>query len=165
MLILILFKSEYDEYLFYLMKNPIEIDKNVAENFYQLNNLYELTKEERSDGKGQIKQLDEELQEIEDEIKKYVDYNDQLEKRIKLEEDFFNEKIQDHVEAVPLETNKSKKIIKKPTKCEKIEYTKEAILRKLDDLKNLSQKLKNDFVPSVVITNLNQTIKDIEVID
>ncbi|RNA38582.1 hypothetical protein BpHYR1_048426 [Brachionus plicatilis] len=156
-------KSEYDDYLFYLMKNPAEIDPRVAENFYQMSNLFEQTREERLANKEQIQQLDAELESIQDGIKKYSDYNDQLEKRIKLEEDFYNEKIQDHIEARPLDTNKSKQIIKKPSKCEKIEYTKESILKKLDDLKNLSQKLKSDFVPSVVITNLNQTIKDIEI--
>lgn len=80
------------------MKNPIEIDKNVAKNFHQLNNLFELTKEERSKGKEQIQQLDAELEGIQNELRRYSDYNAELEQKIKLEEDFYNEKIQDHVE-------------------------------------------------------------------
>lgn len=80
------------------MKNPIEIDPNVAKNFQQLNNLFELTKEERLKGKEQIQQLDAELQGIQDEIRRYSDYNADLEKQIKFEEDFYNEKIQDYVE-------------------------------------------------------------------
>lgn len=82
------------------MKNPAEIDPRVAENFYQMNNLFEQTREERLANKEQIQQLDAELESIQDGIKKYSDYNDQLEKRIKLEEDFYNEKIQDHVEGI-----------------------------------------------------------------
>ena len=93
-----LLQTEYNEYLFYLMKNPIEIDPNVAKNFQQLNNLFELTKEERLKGKEQIQQLDAELQGIQDEIRRYSDYNADLEKQIKFEEDFYNEKIQDYVE-------------------------------------------------------------------
>jgi hypothetical protein len=51
----------------------------------------------------------------------------------------------------------------KATMGEKIEATKSSIIDKLNYLHNLNTKLKNDFVPSIVINNLNQSIKDVEV--
>ena len=51
----------------------------------------------------------------------------------------------------------------KVTIGEKIEATKSSIVEKLNYLNNLNAKLKNDYVPLVVINNLNQSIKDVEV--
>lgn len=51
----------------------------------------------------------------------------------------------------------------KVTIGEKIEATKSSIVEKLNYLNNLNEKLKNDYVPLVVINNLNQSIKDVEV--
>lgn len=46
---------------------------------------------------------------------------------------------------------------------EKIEATKMSIINKLHNLQNLNNKLKTDYVPTIVINNLNQSIKDVEV--
>lgn len=46
---------------------------------------------------------------------------------------------------------------------EKIEATKTSIIDKLRYLKKINDKLKKNFVPSVVINNLNQSIKDVEI--
>ncbi len=40
---------------------------------------------------------------------------------------------------------------------------KDKIVENLEKINNINQKLKNDFVPYVVINNLNQSIKDVEV--
>ena len=47
---------------------------------------------------------------------------------------------------------------------EKIEATKSSFLDKLIILNKLNEKLKKDYVPLIVINNLNQSIKDVEVI-
>ena len=46
---------------------------------------------------------------------------------------------------------------------ERIEATTTKILLKLDEFNAINAKLKKDNVPSIVVGNLNQTLKDIEV--
>lgn len=47
--------------------------------------------------------------------------------------------------------------------AEKIEITKDNIIRKLKSLTDMNDMLNRDFVPDSVITNLTQSIKDTEV--
>ena len=54
---------------------------------------------------------------------------------------------------------------KKITIGDRIEAAKELVLAKLNELKTINDKLKKDFVPSVVIENLTKIIKDIDVSD
>ncbi|CAF0710931.1 unnamed protein product [Brachionus calyciflorus] len=156
-------KAEYDDYLFYLMKNPYKIDRSVALNLNELNEYFESIKLKRETNKETIQKLDLEMENIENLLKKYSQMNFNLEARIFSEELFFNEKTLEQAEIRPLDLSKNKEIIKKPTKCEKIEYSKELILKKLDDLNEITSSLKKDYVPIVVVSNLNQTIKDIEI--
>lgn len=52
---------------------------------------------------------------------------------------------------------------RKQTLKEKVDVKTTSILKNLDDIKTIKKKLRKDYVPSVVISNLNQTIKDLEV--
>lgn len=46
---------------------------------------------------------------------------------------------------------------------EQLEKNRLLILNKIDQMNNINQKLKNDYVPVTVINNLTQSIKEVEV--
>jgi hypothetical protein len=55
------------------------------------------------------------------------------------------------------------KPLKKLTLADRINEAKRLVLEKLAELKSLNEKLREDFVPAVVIANLTKTIKDVDV--
>ncbi len=55
------------------------------------------------------------------------------------------------------------KPLKKLTLADRINEAKKLVLDKLAELKSINGKLRQEFVPAVVIANLTKTIKDIDV--
>jgi hypothetical protein len=53
--------------------------------------------------------------------------------------------------------------LKKLTLADRINEAKKLVLDKLAELKSINGKLRQEFVPAVVIANLTKTIKDIDV--
>lgn len=52
---------------------------------------------------------------------------------------------------------------RKLTFKEKVESKAGSIVKNIQDINAIKSRLRKDFVPSVVISNLNQTIKDLDV--
>lgn len=52
---------------------------------------------------------------------------------------------------------------RKMTFKDKVEMKANSIIKNINEINGIKSRLRKDFVPSVVITNLNQTIKDLDV--
>lgn len=46
---------------------------------------------------------------------------------------------------------------------EKVEHKNTSIIKCLEEIDSFKMKLRTDYVPAVVISNLNQTVKDLDV--
>ena len=101
--------------------------------------------------------------------------NEDLEERIKLETanlKIFKENNENQQEAIiQIKSEASSKkneeenmmINASDTLEKRTNLIKDNIIQNLEKINSINQKLKNDFVPYVVINNLNQSIKDVEV--
>lgn len=158
-------KFEYDEYLFSLLRNQ------------QKNNRMHLLEENDSliQSKTRIEELDKEIKHIENLMKSCKLSNEDLEERIKLETANLkilkenNENQQEAIIQIKSEASSKKNeeenmmINASDTLEKRTNSIKDNIIQNLEKINSINQKLKNDFVPYVVINNLNQSIKDVEV--
>ena len=158
-------KFEYDEYLFSLLRNQ------------QKNNRMHLLEENDSliQSKTRIEELDKEIKHIDSLMKSCKLSNEYLEERIKLETanlKIFKENNENQQEAIiQIKSEASSKkneeenmmINASDTLEKRTNLIKDNIIQNLEKINSINQKLKNDFVPYVVINNLNQSIKDVEV--
>jgi hypothetical protein len=158
-------KFEYDEYLFSLLRNQQKINRNHIE---ENDNLIQ--------SKSRIEELDKEIKHIESLMTNYKKSNDDLEEKIKLEITNLkilktnNEsqqatlvQITSDVSSVKEEENLKNLINSTDTLETRTNLIKDNIIQNLEKINNANQKLKNEYVPYVVINNLNQSIKDVEV--
>jgi hypothetical protein len=122
--------------------------------------------------------LDKEIEYIESLMKNCKKSNEDLEEKIKLETANLkilmktnNENQQSTIAQIKSDASPSKKeeenlnnLLNASDTLEiKTNSIKDKIVENLEKINNINQKLKNDFVPYVVINNLNQSIKDVEV--
>jgi hypothetical protein len=165
-------KFEYDEYLFSLLRNQQHANHLDETNINKIN----------SEEKGRIEELDKDIKSLLDQIEKFKVLNVDLEEKIKLETSnlktlkanqeqllsssmFVGSTLQiNEVESKNEEDSISD--ILKPTETleNKINAVKNKIIESMEKINSINQKLKKEFVPYVVINNLNQSIKDVEVI-
>lgn len=150
------FKYEYDDYLFYLLKEP-DLDPEL------LNEQLELTEEYRAVSSSKIKNLDMEIEQLEKLIEEHLEKSRALETQIKDEEEFYLEKSERKKELDHYSSRYDNRSMKKQTLGDKIEVIRVQVLQKIQELKLINEKLKTDYLPAVVIFNLKKTIKDIEV--
>jgi hypothetical protein len=147
-------KIEYDSYLRYLIDEESTNTEKIVEKPYV--NL-----------KHHVEQMDEGICSLNESCKSMLKKNLDLEKEIEKEEAFRAEKSafrtipNDAIAKMDLEDSGGGP--KKLTFKEKVEMKRISILKNVQEINKYQDNLKANFVPSVVIGNLNQTIKDIEV--
>lgn len=144
-------KIEYDSYLHHLIDQDAE--------------FMESKSEAHMDSKRHIERMDGEISELNESCKAMLKKNLDLEKEIEKEEAFRAERPVKAAEndlhsKVELEENG---VPKKLTFKEKVEMKRISIIKNVKEINKCKENLKANYVPSVVIGNLNQTIKDIEV--
>jgi hypothetical protein len=85
-------KTEYDDYLFFLLRNPNEADDVMLENQMKMSEAFRLRNQAR------IRQLDVDIDRLEKTVRSLCESNQAMESKLKEETEFYTEKSEKQAE-------------------------------------------------------------------
>lgn len=177
-------KIEYDEYLFYLLRNQqlLKLNhKKTGDKLDMARSLY-------TNKMDQTKVTTNDINNVHKSIYETMQENLKLEEKIHSETEFNIEKENEFVESelslktprndsefdseesnrnesnfsTDRDTESLENFPRKKLISENLESTKIQIMKKIEDLEGINKELRADYVPIAVVNNFNRSIKDIE---